>query len=65
MSTRAEELEAVLRRTLEGIRLTREYVGEHVLPPVEGWEWFDSVTSICKVLDEPIPAWALTRPVVA
>lgn len=27
----------------EAIRLTREYVGEELLPPVEGWSWYDAL----------------------
>lgn len=29
----------------EAIRLTREYVGEPMLPAVEGWSWFDAVVA--------------------
>lgn len=27
----------------EAIRLTREYVGEPMLPALEGWTWFDAI----------------------
>ena len=35
--------EVVLLR--EAIRLTREYVGERMLPAVEGWSWFEAVAA--------------------
>jgi len=43
---RAEEarvaaLEAALAEGIEAFRLTREYVGESLLPRIEGWSWFD------------------------
>jgi hypothetical protein len=28
----------------EAIRLTQEYVGDQLLPPKEGWSWFDALT---------------------
>lgn len=27
----------------EALRLTQEYVGDELLPPVEGWSWFDAL----------------------
>lgn len=27
----------------QALRLTREYVGEELLPPVEGWSWYDAL----------------------
>ena len=27
----------------QAIRLTREYVGEELLPPIEGWSWYDAL----------------------
>lgn len=29
----------------EAIRLTREYVGEPMLPALEGWTWFDAIAA--------------------
>ncbi len=37
----AQQLREALWRGVEAMRLTREYVGEDVLPVVEGWSWFD------------------------
>jgi hypothetical protein len=31
----------LLSEGIEAFRLTREYVGEDMLPAVEGWSWFD------------------------
>lgn len=28
---------------VEAIRLTVEYVGLEVLPPIDGWSWFDAM----------------------
>lgn len=30
-------------RLAEALRLTQEYVGNFLLPPVEGWSWFDAL----------------------
>lgn len=27
----------------EALRLTQEYVGDDLLPPVPGWSWFDAL----------------------
>ena len=40
-----------LSRALRAICLTRDYVGEQLLPPIEGWEWFDAG----KIISEQIP----------
>lgn len=40
------QLRDLLWQAREALRLTREYVGEHQLPAVEGWSWFDAVTAI-------------------
>lgn len=34
---------AAVRELCEAIRLTVEYVGTDVLPPLEGWSWFDAL----------------------
>jgi len=38
---RVAELEGALAEGIEAFRLTREYVGESLLPRIEGWSWFD------------------------
>jgi hypothetical protein len=40
---RAERAEAAVVELAQAIRLTREYVGEELLPPVEGWSWYDAL----------------------
>lgn len=47
---------ALLDRALRAICLTRDYVGEDSLPPIEGWEWFDAGTAISKAI--PDSEWA-------
>lgn len=32
-----------VRELADAIRLTREYIGEDLLPPVEGWSWYDAL----------------------
>jgi hypothetical protein len=34
-------MEALVAEGIEAVRLTREYVGEEVLPEIEGWSWYD------------------------
>jgi hypothetical protein len=41
-----ERLRAALVRAREAIRLSQEYVGDDLLPPIEGWEWFDALREI-------------------
>lgn len=32
-------------RLARALRLTQEYVGAELLPPIEGWEWFDALNA--------------------
>lgn len=41
--------ETVAMQLAEAIRLTREYVGDAVLPAREGWAWFDALQEFEKV----------------
>jgi hypothetical protein len=41
---------------LRAICLTRDYVGEDLLPAIKGWEWFDVGTAIAKEI--PNDEWA-------
>lgn len=43
-----EELYALARNLAQAIRYTRDYVGHEVLPPIEGWSWFDALTAFEK-----------------
>jgi hypothetical protein len=36
-----DDLRALVEQGIEALRLTREYVGEDVLPATPGWSWFD------------------------
>ncbi len=40
----------VLSRALRALCLTRDYVGEDILPAIEGWEWYDAGMAICKLI---------------
>lgn len=37
----ADDLASVVAGGLVAVDLTRQYVGEKMLPAVEGWSWFD------------------------
>ncbi|WP_326804916.1 hypothetical protein OIE49_29465 [Streptomyces sp. NBC_01788] len=44
--TKAERIRALdtaVAELAQALRLTREYVGEDVLPAVEGWSWYDAL----------------------
>ena len=41
LSPEGPGLYEVIADGIEAFRLTREYVGEDMLPVVEGWSWFD------------------------
>jgi len=48
--------EEIMSKALRALCLTRDYVGERVLPPLSGWEWYE----VGKLLAERIPddEWA-------
>jgi hypothetical protein len=35
--------DAAISELCEAIRLTVEYVGTTMLPPIEGWSWYDAL----------------------
>jgi hypothetical protein len=39
----SEEKDEVILMLVEAIRLTQEYCGDRLLPPVEGWSWYDAI----------------------
>ena len=41
-----------LSRALRAICLTRDYVGDKLLPAIEGWEWFDAGNIISELIPE-------------
>ena len=51
----SKEKEA-LSRALRALCLTRDYVGEKMLPPKEGWEWYDAGKVIAEII--PDDEWA-------
>jgi hypothetical protein len=46
VSERLEEAERLLIKAREALRLTREYVGEGLLPNIEGWSHYDATIAI-------------------
>ncbi len=40
----------------EALRLTREYVGEEMLPAIPGWSWYDATVALGKVIPELVPS---------
>jgi hypothetical protein len=53
MLGRRKQLEAALVQCREAFRLTREYLGPEVLPPVDGWSWYDADCAAARALGEP------------
>ncbi len=45
-----------LSLALRALCLTRDYVGEELLPPLEGWDWYDAGEAICRLI--PDDEWA-------
>ena len=41
----------LLSDSLKALTLTRDYVGDKLLPPIDGWSWFDA----CKKMAMAIP----------
>jgi hypothetical protein len=37
------QAQAAVAELAQALRLTREYVGEELLPPIEGWSWYDAL----------------------
>lgn len=48
--------EKLLSDVLKAFCLTRDYVGPKLLPPVNGWEWFDICEKIVNII--PDDEWA-------
>jgi hypothetical protein len=49
-----DRLEALAGKLAVALILTQEYVGSDVLPPIEGWSWYDA---LCEFYGEPfVPA---------
>lgn len=49
-------MEALVAEGIEAVRLTREYVGEEVLPEIEGWSWYDWTQKAKAALQATQPA---------
>lgn len=47
-----EAMTNALRECVEAIRLTREYVGEEMLPEIEGWSWYDATIMVNNLIGE-------------
>lgn len=49
----------------EALRLTQEYVGPDLLPPVPGWSWFDALQDYAAQYDGPEAGTGFRGPVPA
>lgn len=43
MSTTPFRRPPAVRELAQALRLTREFVGEELLPPIDGWSWYDAL----------------------
>lgn len=50
--TTDDRLRNLANQMYEALRLTREYVGEDVLPAIEGWSWYDAMTAYENYVEE-------------
>jgi len=48
--------EEIMSESLKGICLTRDYVGEALLPAIEGWSWYDAGKALAERI--PTDSWA-------
>lgn len=46
-----------IRELTEAIRLTVEYVGVDILPPIEGWSWYDALSKYAPETIPPFVDW--------
>ena len=44
------EMVAALEQAERALHFTREYVGEEMLPEIEGWSWYDATLTINNLL---------------
>jgi len=51
-----------VRDLTEAIRLTVEYVGTGMLPPIEGWSWYDALVKYAPDVAEHFVEWASAHP---
>lgn len=52
--SKLEEARQLLEQAKEALRLTREYVGEDMLPALDGWSWYDATVAIQNFLDKKV-----------
>jgi len=48
----------IMSRALKAICLTRDYVGEHRLPAINGWEWYEAGKDLANALP-PDDEWRI------
>lgn len=56
MPRNSEDNEKLLSDALKALCLTRDYVGEDMLPAIPGWEWYDVGRQIETLI--PDDTWA-------
>jgi hypothetical protein len=47
-----DDVRQVLSNALQSICFTRDYVGEDLLPAIEGWSWYDSGKEIAALIPD-------------
>ena len=57
MTDEISERDALLSGALKALCLTRDYVGEKILPAIDGWEWYESGKAIAEAL--PGDEWTM------
>jgi hypothetical protein len=52
----SEDETTLLSGALRALCLTRDYVGEQLLPAIDGWDWYDAGKAISEAI--PDDEWA-------
>ena len=47
-----EEWFTVMKQAREAFEFTRQYVGYHLLPALEGWSWYDADQALKTITEE-------------
>lgn len=54
--TISDEMRPLLSQALRSLCLTRDYVGEDLLPAIDGWEWYEAGKALSSAI--PNDEWA-------
>ena len=64
MAVRQPDYQGLLSKALKAICLTRDHVGEHLLPAETGWEWFkvgSEIAQAIRMTSGPKPSSSVSR----